>query len=708
MSKAKKNQRECPVLKKPISSADCGSGRGSLYACPAECPHYPFTPANYTRHGEIEAALVQKTHARAEQVLAGEEQKQWRAVFYSSQKSAIQGIRTHAELVQLYHLQRDADGLSFTDRWLADPGAGLNNDERVLLRAMGRLRPVLLEVHRFLDGQTTEGVDHLTGETVRVIDRSLAANIDRYSTLLTWQYSMSHYERLSGTVEEVPECGPKSSLEVVRELICHLGGPSDSAGQQDWLTWNFSKISEAILAVSEARWQKSLAKADYRFTKTDYVCPDQRRVETLLKKNENCEEDELQGADLASGFDMAFVVLERAHGKDPAQLQLSLPGQGGTAGFGQGPTLLGRVLLGKNRLRIETNGDKRRQAVRTLVERIAGGQIQFKGELTDDYGARLAGKAPGFDASLVPASLLEDSEPFEISTQLVADEPGGAPPSPEILFRKRYEFFLDESVPALQGLTPREAAARPEKRPLLVALMKTHIRGCDQKRREEGLDLDLNPLLSELGLLELISDPRPLDPLLIHKREKKGRPEENELDHVVRGVFGEEPEDDFESLTEEEMEERLETMRRRYPTAADAAEGVKKAFPGLLEKMPKALEALIKPGDWLFLKPLMVRACHIFIPKQGRPPRLRMEGLMDRVHDELANLSEVMAESSGVEEAVDLWIQGSMAPVVMDELVGALFELVESVGKKDRPSAESALVILACIGALVEELAFAD
>jgi len=706
VSKTKKNQRECLVLKKPISSADCGSGRGSLYACPADCPHFPFTPENYGRHCELEKELIQKTHARAEKVLVGEPLKRWRAVFYGSVKSALEGIHEHSELVYLYHLNRDAEGFSLCERWLADPRAGLSNDERVLLRAMSGMRPVLLEVQRFLDEQSIEGTNLMTGETVRVVDRSLAANVSRYTTLLAWRYSMPHYERLSGTVQEVTEFGAKSPLEVVRELVRHLGGPSDPAGEQDWIAWNFAKVSEAIMAVSEARWKKSLAHSDYRFIKADYLSADRGRLEELFIEQGRLEEDELEDSDLAQGFDAAFVVLERDREKEQAQLNAPPPEQGETTGLTLGPKMVGRVLFGESRVRIEATGDKHHRAILAYLEGLAGGPLQFTGELTTDYGARLASEAHGFDAALVPDCLLEGCEPTEVSTQSVEGEPGGATPSLEVLFQKHYEGFIDQSIPHLQGLTPRAAAAQADTRPLLVTLMKQHIRGCDKRRHEEGLDLDLNPLLKELGLLELISDPRPLDLKMIPKGVQHTGEKESELDNVLRGVFGEESEEDYELISADELNERLEIMQRKYPTHADAVRGMEKAFPGLLEQTASVMAAFIKPEDWHLFEVVLVRACHICMPRVGPPREVHFAAIIDSLTEGLGYLGQIVDDSDGMAKALHLWVEETLEPVVMGDLLGALIEVIKDADPAKRPTPDVGLVMLAFLEALVDELSY--
>lgn len=98
----------------------------------------------------------------------------------------------------------------------------------------------------------------------------------------------------------------------------------------------------------------------------------------------------------------------------------------------------------------------------------------------------------------------------------------GAPPDPDLLppeflgemAEVRSETdpatLADTALAALDGMSPRAAAADPALRPRLLAWMKGRICQLDALRRTRGLDLDLNPLLAELGLDELILPPPPL------------------------------------------------------------------------------------------------------------------------------------------------------------------------------------------------------
>ena len=123
VSKSKKHQRNCPALGRTITSAECGAGRGSAHACPAECPHFPFTPANYDQHGEIEQRLIRKTYARAAATMTDAERTRMLRVLDETEGGDDQMLVNHARFARMYHWDRDAEGRTFGERWLADGAA---------------------------------------------------------------------------------------------------------------------------------------------------------------------------------------------------------------------------------------------------------------------------------------------------------------------------------------------------------------------------------------------------------------------------------------------------------------------------------------------------------------------------------------------------------------------------------------------------------
>lgn len=69
--------------------------------------------------------------------------------------------------------------------------------------------------------------------------------------------------------------------------------------------------------------------------------------------------------------------------------------------------------------------------------------------------------------------------------------------------------WLNESIPALGGKTPREASMDPTLRPMLVHLVKDQVRSFDEANLRAGTTGDMNWALKDLSLDELIFPPPP-------------------------------------------------------------------------------------------------------------------------------------------------------------------------------------------------------
>jgi hypothetical protein len=703
VSKSKKHLRECPALGREITSAECGTGRGSAYACPADCPFFPFTPANYDQHGEIESRLITKTYERAARLMSSAERDRVRWKIEGQQGDDV--LASHSRFAWSYHWERDADGRTFGERWLADQAGGLSNDERVLLAGMNRVRPVVLEVQRILDEQMVEGVDLLDGRPLRILDRATAHAVCRYSVLLVWCYPMAHYERTSGGGLFVPAVQEVEPVAVVREIIRHLGGPADPAGEREWLARNFSRTCEALSAVQLARWQDTLQAIDACYAKTDYRVLQGARLESLLARHADVEPESIPDDEARQGFEKGYVWLDRPPAAESDQLALPLTAEPTIA---MGETVLGRVLLGPQRVRIEAMSSARHQDLRARFERLATGGVEFLGERADDLGAQTRGRnAPAFDASLVPPRLLENPQRIHMASQRVQPADGGAEETLLTAFQRQYATFLDEPIPWLDGRTPRAAAADPALRPRLVSLMKTHICGVDQRRKKEGLDLDLNPLLNELGLHELISEPPPLG----SAEDDEAEWDDEELDDALGGLeslakLGEdlEPEPAIRPLTERDVDRRLAAMHRKYPQPDAATDATEAEFPGLFDLAWEVTQSTLDDREFPYLEVLMVRACQVLKPPTGRVSPLRYERIIRGLAVECAQVSALVLEKRQPQRAMERWLDDTPQPIVMQDLAGVLGTLTEQQRRKDRPRDEAALVILAFLKSLVAEL----
>jgi hypothetical protein len=468
MSKSSK-RRPCPALSRDISAADCGEQRQSRLACPETCPHNPFAPANYSQLLETEDRLDRKTMERF-YTLAPDPEALQREISNAKRK----GIHA-AHVLHVWNLffATDSNQTTFAKRWEQSGFRELKNDERVLIRGKMQMRIALVEIHRILAGGRIEAVELLSPgpEPLILQDLSLAGMAARFSTLLAWIYPQPHYWRLSGTAITIPDVPDVTAPEIVREIVRHLGGPITDPEIRLWLAEHFLEFDASQLAVGRLRRQQMLAQMDAKFGKAVY---DLRATFSQCRKRldalPDVERDDLNDEERSEGMVEARVWFD----DPPGMKQLTPPG---------GKAVLGRILLGQTRWRLEAMGSERLTRLRLQFERRLGDRVRFSGERVDDLGVRMSAKEPTVDQSLAPPRLLENPSIFSLtSSRLPAPATGVSPKDTEAEWMRAAErAFLDDHIPALSNLTPREAANDPVLRPKLVQLMKERVRLHDER-----------------------------------------------------------------------------------------------------------------------------------------------------------------------------------------------------------------------------------
>jgi len=145
-------------------------------------------------------------------------------------------------------------------------------------------------------------------------------------------------------------------------------------------------------------------------------------------------------------------------------------------------TITGAAEIDGDALRLSTNSVERADALRAIVEQACAGLVTFRArEHADPEAALRRGRPPG---GLGGGG--EGEEPPELQAMVRAVK------------EKHYQAWLDERIPALGGLTPRDARGKAKDRQalaLLVAEIENH-----EARLPEGQRFDVVGLRRELGL----------------------------------------------------------------------------------------------------------------------------------------------------------------------------------------------------------------
>lgn len=154
-------------------------------------------------------------------------------------------------------------------------------------------------------------------------------------------------------------------------------------------------------------------------------------------------------------------------------------------------TVTGRVVLAKKALALETNSLDRATKLRKDVERACAGMVRYHSR-TELDGAELVQQASGAGAAASGRRRPRDRRP-------------SAPPELRATLQQmktqQYERWCDLTIPALGGLTPRQAAESRSKRVRdeLALILKEIERSEAMVPSDEAFDVDV--IRHELGLL---------------------------------------------------------------------------------------------------------------------------------------------------------------------------------------------------------------
>jgi hypothetical protein len=692
MSKASK-LRSCPALNRTISPADCGEQRQSRLACPADCAHNPFAATNYSQLLEIEDRLDRST---MEKFLALAPDRAANERELAQAKG--QGLHAlHAFYEWRLFFATDANHTTFARRWEQSGFAELKNDERVLLRAKMQTRIALLEVHRVFAGGRIEAVDLLSASPAPMIlqDRSLAGMATRFATLLSWVFPLPHYWRLSGTAVMIPEVADFSAPEIVREIVRHLGGPQTDAKMRRWLAEHFLKFDTAQHAVSRLRHRQMLASLDAKFGKAVYeLRAPFAQCRDLLEAVPEVSPDDLSDAEINEGFAEARVWFDAA----PKTRHLMPPG---------GQLVLGRVLLGQSLWRLETMGAEKLSRLRAQFERQLGERVRFSAERVDDLAAQMSANEPAVDESLAPPRLLENPRQIALtSSRIPALPPDMSPKDAESeLMRAAERGFLDDTIPALDNHTPREAARDPALRPKLIQMMKLRVRSQDERNLETGRTDDINWLLRELNLDEIIFEAPPWRPPPAGMADA-----ENNFSELPQfaGRAGADPHrPPAPRLPDAPLEleaagGRLQTAMDLFATAAEAEDELVASGATILEDAEELTRDSLMEHDFCFAIPFLLQIWFAVVPCGCRAPEINFADLEATF---LANLRQLdICAQAGSPKQMEAFFQSGPQPALMLALLGAFLEAASTAPKKLRPALEAQPVILALLKSVVETL----
>lgn len=689
MSQKTSKRRHCPAVGREITSAECGANRGSRYACPPDCLYSLLAPANYDQLLDLEAVVDNKCMVRLHQ------ERQDDGVFMAALSKALHASSpyvTQAFFQWNLFFNRDEAGRTFAERWEASGFEGLKNDETVLMRAKMQTRIGVIEVHRVLDRERIEVVDLLAPEPSPLIiqDRTLATTAVRFTVLLGWFHPLPHYWCLSGTLVEIPDWDKFEPVEIVTEIVRHLGGPTTTREMRLWLTENLVRFNEALQATALAVQKRRFAGLDVEFGKATYrlegsfeAC--RQSLDALPKVHpDNYSDRERQ-----EGFVEARVLFDESA---PASTAAE-----------QGEEVLGRVLLGRSQWRLEAMGAGRLERLRNRFESQLGDRVRFVSEQRDDLSSTIRGQQAKFDESLVPAKLVDQESRIIFTSRRVPVSPmQESPKDAEAEFlRAQDRAFLEDHIPALDGRTPREAARDPGLRPKLIRLLKGRIRGTDERNLRTGRSDDANWMLRELGLDEITYEPPPWRPPPKGEKEREepgtsfpsGASEVNPVDL---------PPLPDEPLSAKEASDRLTAALEPFDSLEEILAAMPEDSMALIDAIANVFSEILAPSSRAFLIPVLVRIWLAMVPRGYPGPRIELRRLVETFRNEDNKLAEIA--DKGPETILADYLGDGPQPEMVKVLAASVLMSATKAPKALRPVKDDQLTLIAILKAFVKEI----
>lgn len=366
----------------------------------------------------------------------------------------------------LRHFRMNAHELTLADEW-EHQERRLSTDERLLMKAYRAAWVSIWEVAEVEPGIGSRLVDVLTREERYVHDVRSSFTLHRYDSLLAIIVTCDGVSFFGGAhAQPLP---PRFAEQAVREArrMCRVRTRPVSAEKlrdpdmQLELLALWSAIAANMLNQPPPVMQNTDGDP-LVLTKDDFALVASRgEVAERLSTLSGVEEPEEEGDDTV------FVVTK----------------VGNATHRSWDNTIIGRIVLSEKRLIVETNSTRRADALRSAIETQLQGLARFR--LRKEENTLQLMEA----ARAAPAPRAE---------------PVNEPPPEAIAalrqFRERHmKDWLDMAIPALGGLTPRDAARSPRARPKLEILLKEIEQSEERLPERQRIDLRWMRVALELG-----------------------------------------------------------------------------------------------------------------------------------------------------------------------------------------------------------------
>ena len=465
----KRAKLNCPVNDQPICAFCCGAKRNSIINCPKECFKNPFGD-NYDLFLEIEQKLKDVWANFAFSNIDDTTKTEVQEIHNDSSIDENEiSSRIDDLLEERTCFEEDDNGITIAQRFEMTELSGLPNDLKYLWKYYNERKGTIFEIQKYTSEKESLCRDYFTNELVRVFDYSLVrAKMSKYSLILVKYYNMPHFTRLRGRATTMWR-------NLVDEFTKRLKGKQLNTSIHKIIgILSQSELKELVEKIHKQETDKMLESMDFKIYKVLYTI--KTSMKSVVKIIDSLPEFELSEAEIQKPFTIEYMWLRLGKSKKFEQIHGGIFQRNESDGLGTG--ILASIRLNSEIVEIETISRKKYEFCLKMMKRYLGNDIKFERKLVVDADT-IAKNKPKNQESDDDKSFVNEIPP-EIQSKL-------------------QKKFLNDNIPALDNLTPREASKREDCRENLVELMKSHL-SRSPKEAQEGIVW----ALKQLGLKEMI------------------------------------------------------------------------------------------------------------------------------------------------------------------------------------------------------------
>ncbi|MFQ6067036.1 MAG: hypothetical protein ACE5K3_07145 [bacterium] len=490
----KKARRRCLVKDAPICSFCCGTNRNENMACPAECQINPLG-SNYQAYLNLEEKFIKKVQGEvfrhySEEVI---ESIKERFCEYSSSTRDLDSLKVQwgdfiNYMIFVYRNEQEKNLIDLLeDEGLKD----FNNDEKTLFKYYKSAYPTIIEAQRIVDEKTVLCRDILKDLEFTIFDYALAHNMKRYSLFQSWIFHMPHFSKpmMGGLV--IPRDVKDGYLGLLTKRLKIFRRKYPKATLNTLFAHEMMVSRGLLEEIMEQRRDSILENLDFKECGARFrIVGSRERIREIIEKLPDFEFEEKAKDTKAEIF--TWRRLGRSKKFEEMHLTAIRSDNDPEGIVGN----LGRLTLGDDYLDIHTFSRAKYNFCLKMIEEYFGNLVEFLRKGIIDHNIIMKEKMKQ-EEEIEEQEFREDEEdiPTEIEQELM-----------EQFYKHHYTTFLDEEIPALDGLTPREAAKRDDYHERLIELMKGHINSVETLAEDKGIKISIDWVLKELGLEELLLD----------------------------------------------------------------------------------------------------------------------------------------------------------------------------------------------------------